>query len=72
MVAKLVTHKNRLKTRKKIMDGYFLKGKDKTLKNDKQTFVKQNGNRCYHRAERLDKKRSQISPWWNNNFYSRY
>jgi hypothetical protein len=41
MVAKLVTRKNCLKTREKIMDGYFLKGKDKTLKNNKQTFVKQ-------------------------------
>ena len=52
MVTKLVTRKNSLKTCEKIMDGYFLKGKDKTLKNNKQTFVKQNGNRCYLRAER--------------------
>ena len=35
MVAKLVTRKNNLKTREKILDEYFIAEKDKMLKNNK-------------------------------------
>ncbi|MBO5702680.1 MAG: hypothetical protein J6S71_09595, partial [Clostridia bacterium] len=61
MVAKLVTRKNCLNTREKILNGYFHKKKDKTLKNAKQTFVKTKWETVLSSRRTLRQKRSQIS-----------
>ena len=57
-VAKWKTRKNSLKTRAKILIRYFHEEKDKTPKNNKQTFVKQNKNGAVFAPKEKMKKRT--------------